>query len=198
MLRELRDKISDRKLRLFACACARSVWGMLSENKGRLVVRVLELHTDRLASLEEIPEELRTDWELTYLGTAPRAPERCIIESLIWRPIEAAHVISLAGANEAEEEGDFKDFFSVFFNLEKQQADFLRDICGNPFQPPPTPPKQIALLAQKIYAGERELMPLLGEWLQEHGYWSEGEHCLDPKNQHVKGCWVVDWVTGRE
>ena len=41
-------------------------------------------------------------------------------------------------------------------------------------------------------------MPLLGEWLQEHGYWSEGEHCLDPNNHHVKGCWVVDWVTGRE
>jgi hypothetical protein len=41
-------------------------------------------------------------------------------------------------------------------------------------------------------------MPLLGEWLQEHGYWSEGEHCLHPNIHHVKGCWVVDWVTGRE
>jgi len=40
-------------------------------------------------------------------------------------------------------------------------------------------------------------MPILGEWLQEHSYWSEGEHCLDPSIHHVKGCWVVDWVTGQ-
>ena len=25
----------------------------------------------------------------------------------------------------------------------------------------------------------------------------EGEHCLDPNIQHVKGCWVVDWVLGK-
>jgi hypothetical protein len=101
-------------------------------------------------------------------------------------------------AEHAEEEGDFQDFFSEFFSIEKQQAALFRDICGNPYCPPVASPKEIVLLAQKIYAGEWELMPLLGEWLQEHGYWSEGEHCLDPNNPHVKGCWVVDWVTGRE
>jgi hypothetical protein len=41
-------------------------------------------------------------------------------------------------------------------------------------------------------------MPTLGEWLQEHWYWSEGENCLDPNIHHFKGCEVVDWVTGRE
>ena len=74
----------------------------------------------------------------------------------------------------------------------------IRDIFGNPFRPLPPHPEAIAPLAERIYAGEWKLMPLLGEWLQEHGYWGEGEHCLDPNNHHVKGCWVVDWVTGRE
>jgi hypothetical protein len=48
-----------------------------------------------------------------------------------------------------------------------------------------------------VYQGRWELIPLLGEWLQEHGYSSEGEYCLDPHIHHVKGCWVVDWVTGK-
>jgi hypothetical protein len=70
---------------------------------------------------------------------------------------------------------------------------------GNPFRPlPPRRPDAIAPLAEEVYAGRWELMPLLGEWLQEHGFWTEGEHCLDPSIRHVKGCWVVDWVTGRE
>jgi hypothetical protein len=78
------------------------------------------------------------------------------------------------------------------------EASLLRDIFTNPFRPLPPRPEAIAPLAEQIYAGAWEQMPLLGEWLQEHGYWSEGEHCLDPNNHHVKGCWVVDWVTGRE
>jgi hypothetical protein len=80
----------------------------------------------------------------------------------------------------------------------QQHSHLLQDIFGNPFHPLPPRPEVIAPLAEHIYAGEWNLMPLLGEWLQEHGYWSEGEHCLDPKNQHVKGCWAVDWLTGRE
>jgi hypothetical protein len=87
---------------------------------------------------------------------------------------------------------------AVEFSERAAQADLVREIFGNPFRPLLPRPDAIAPLAEQIYAGQWELMPLLGEWLQERGYWSEGEHCLDPKNQHVKGCWVVDWVTGRE
>jgi hypothetical protein len=87
---------------------------------------------------------------------------------------------------------------SVSSSWNRRSADTLRDIFGNPFRPLPPRPEAIAPLAEQIYAGAWDQMPILGEWLQEHGYWSEGEHCLDPSNQHVKGCWVVDWVTGRE
>jgi hypothetical protein len=68
----------------------------------------------------------------------------------------------------------------------------------NAGRPLPPRPEAIAPLAEEIYAGRWELMPLLGEWLQEHGFWAEGEHCLDPDGMHFKGCWVVDWVTRRE
>src|SRR5262249_5005205 len=81
---------------------------------------------------------------------------------------------------------------------EAAQAAILHEIFGNPFHPLPSRPEAISPLAEQIYAGACDQMPILGEWLQEHGYWSEGGHCLDPSIQHVKGCWVVDWVTGRE
>jgi hypothetical protein len=80
----------------------------------------------------------------------------------------------------------------------REQAAILRDIFGNPFRQLSRRPQVIAPLAEEIYAGRWDLLPLLGEWLQEHGFWAEGEHCLDPDRTHVKGCWVVDWVTGRE
>src|SRR5262249_38494805 len=78
------------------------------------------------------------------------------------------------------------------------QCDLLREIFGNPYRDLPARPQAITSLAEEIYAGKWELMPLLGEWLQEHGFWQIGEHCLDPSVTHVKGCWVVDWVLRKE
>ena len=92
------------------------------------------------------------------------------------------------------------DITGVFAEPDHVQAQLrlLRDIFIGPNQALPPRPEPIAPLAERIYASEWNLMPILGEWLQENGYWSGGEHCLDPSIQHVKGCWVVDWVTGRE
>jgi hypothetical protein len=81
--------------------------------------------------------------------------------------------------------------------LPSAAANLVREILGCPFRPLQPRPEAIAPLAEQIYAGAWDMIPILGEWLQEHGYWSEGEHCLDPNIKHVKGCWVVDWVTGR-
>jgi hypothetical protein len=74
----------------------------------------------------------------------------------------------------------------------------LRCLLGNPFQLLPPRPTAITPLAEEIYVGAWEKMPLLGEWLQEHGHWEAGEHCLAPRGEHLKGCWVVDWITGRD
>ena len=121
-----------------------------------------------------------------------------VIRDLIWEPLSAGTTIALAAGELAEERGTFQEFFDKYFELERKQAQLLRDIFGNPFRPLPPRPEAIAPLAEQIYAGAWNKMPLLGKWLQEHGYPTEAGHCLDPNIHHVKGCWVVDWAAGRE
>jgi hypothetical protein len=49
MLEFLRDKASDRKLRLFAAACCRQVWHQLASKECRQAVEMSELFADDLS-----------------------------------------------------------------------------------------------------------------------------------------------------
>jgi hypothetical protein len=198
MLRQHRARISERKRWLYASACGRTIWDLLSPEGGRAVVRILEDHADGMVGLEALQEEYRTDIMIQPIDLSYRDLERDVIRDLVWEPISAGLTIALSAAELEEEEGTFQDFFDKYFELERKQAQIIRDIFGNPFRPLPPRPEAIAPLAERIYAGEWDKMPLLGQWLQEHGYPTEAEHCLDPNIHHVKGCWVVDWATGRE
>src|SRR5690349_6448114 len=49
-----RDKASDRKLRLFACACYRPIWPLVTDERSRQAVTVSERYADGLASKQEL------------------------------------------------------------------------------------------------------------------------------------------------
>ncbi|AWM42146.1 hypothetical protein C1280_05895 [Gemmata obscuriglobus] len=81
----------------------------------------------------------------------------------------------------------------------------MRCIFGNPFRPVSFSPSwrsdSAVALASGMY-GSRDFsaMLILADALQDAGCDSPEvlEHCRDPKCTHVRGCWVVDLVLGKE
>jgi hypothetical protein len=195
----VREMASQRKLRLLCCAFCRHLWRVIGDYATRASILIGERYADRSASLEDlrVAHEAILRIGNEAFGEAWGGLDR---GAKVYRTIE----IPLTASQEPIEPRDVWRMMPSLWDAGETNHErtvmcqIIRDIFGNPFRPPPPRPEAIAPLGERIYAGEWELMPLLGEWLQEHGYWSEGEHCLEPNIHHVKGCWVVDWVTGRE
>src|SRR5262245_21001555 len=48
------NRASERKLRLFTCACCRRLWHLASEARSRRAIAIAERYADGLASKEEV------------------------------------------------------------------------------------------------------------------------------------------------
>ncbi|MDY3553649.1 hypothetical protein R5W24_002753 [Gemmata sp. JC717] len=83
-------------------------------------------------------------------------------------------------------------------------AALLRDIFGNPFRPVAFSPlwrtdTAVAIAAQMYESRDFSAMPILADALQDAGCDSDDilSHCRGGE-LHVRGCWVVDLVLGKE
>jgi len=86
----------------------------------------------------------------------------------------------------------------------QRQVQILRDVFGNPFRPASIAPFSLTLkvvaLAHEIYDNYAfDRLPGLAEALKEAGCDNQEilDHCRAP-GPHVRGCWVVDAVLGKE
>jgi hypothetical protein len=84
-------------------------------------------------------------------------------------------------------------------------ASLLRDVFGNPFRPAAIDPawltSTLVALARGIYDDRAfDRMPILGDALEDAGCDNADilAHCRDANATHVRGCWVVDLVLGKE
>jgi hypothetical protein len=85
-----------------------------------------------------------------------------------------------------------------------QAPPLIREIFGNPFRPITVNPSwltsDVVVLATGIYQDLAfDRMPILADALQDAGC-DNGDilnHCRQP-GEHVRGCWVVDLLTGRK
>ncbi|WP_315854050.1 hypothetical protein [Gemmata palustris] len=83
-------------------------------------------------------------------------------------------------------------------------ATIIRDIFGNPFRPVAFSPSwrtstAIAIASQMYESRDFSAMPILADALQDAGCDNANvlDHCRSP-GPHVRGCWVVDLVLGKE
>jgi hypothetical protein len=86
----------------------------------------------------------------------------------------------------------------------KKNLTTFRDIFGNPFRPvvfePAWRTSTAVALAQQMYdSRDFGIMPILGDALQDAGCDNDNvlDHCRGP-GPHVRGCWVVDLVLGKQ
>jgi hypothetical protein len=218
LLQFLRDKTSDRKVRLFAVACCRHYLYLTRDHRVGEAVDVAERFADGLASGMErsnarkaaqqaaqgrgvtarpdAPKWERRTASLAYYATARQAMEAAwnvpglAVECLVWR----------AGGYNACDWEVVKAAEGIF------QANLLREILGGPFRPVTLDPAWLAWndgtvpkLAQAIYGNRAfDRLPVLADALEEAGCTNADllAHCRGP-GPHHRGCWAVDLILAK-
>ena len=174
MLRFLRGRMADRKLRLFACACWRS-WPPIREYPSALeVLDLVERYAD---------------------GLIPRPAH-------VPKPRNSIDAMVLTTRSDNAYSAACKVYYDLAY---RENGWIVRDIFGNPFRPVAFDPawrtETAVLLARQMYdSRDFGAMPILADALQDAGCESEEilSHCRDANQVHVRGCWVVDLVLGKE
>ena len=202
MLEFLRGKASDRKLRLFAVACCRSIWHLLTDGRSRAAVELAEQSADQDISPEALDaasgeaEEAFEDAITDDGDTDPKAAA-CSAASYASNPLlRACDILEVLQAT-ADSVLDATD-------ERLAQCHLLKDLFGNPFRPAVIDPAWLSPnaleLARTIYE-ERAFnrLPELADALGEAGCHDADilHHCRQ-SGRHVRGCWVVDLVLGKE
>jgi hypothetical protein len=218
MLDSLRGKVSDRKLRLFACACCRRVWPLLREPESQEVVRTSERYADGRVG----PEELRAA-RAAVLAAAPAQ-----WKDIRWAARAAAEAAGDDAAGAAATASCWVERAAVELAplLQPPQraglvdkvgaaarAGLVRDIFGNPFRLTAADPEWLADAgracrwhAGRAYKRRRRFGELDLERLAELADALEAAGCPEPEvldhlrgpGPHVRGCWALDLLLGKE
>jgi hypothetical protein len=228
MLEFVQGKPTDRKLRLFACACCHRIWALLDVESGKNV-ELAERFAEGRAGNEEMP----TPWPLEGLRETPSLPEewgklraigwardatkmaaalatdRMGLFHPAWQAAYyAAGAIAWEMVGAARKSSEAETWASNWNAAEagehKHQVTLLDDIIGNPFRPVAVDPSWltngVVNLACSIYENRIfDRMPVLADALEEAGCTNANmlNHCRQ-LGEHVRGCWVLDLLLGKE
>jgi hypothetical protein len=190
------SRVSERKLRLFACACCGRIGDLLPDDHYRAVLRVVEAYADGQVSMAKLTDARESTSSLrhrqegyaVWLTTTPAE-----------QIFEHTRVLSDIAAR-------FVSFIPLVVEDERRaQADLCRDVF-RPFRPLTANPAwlawnggTVAKMARTIY-DDRSFteLPILADALEDAGC-DNAEiltHCRSAA-EHARGCWVVDLLLGK-
>ena len=185
LLEGLHGGASDRKLRLFAAACCRRLWPLLTQGRSRRAVEVSERHADGLAADLELKAAYRPaawledtavpPWAVQLAAEAAAANAAyeeaadAAVRASLWAVDATAGAAADAvadppGSLDAARTGDrwFRIFQAVKAAEKEAQCRLLRCLVGNPFRPVRPHPFWLAWhggtvvrLAEQVYHGRR-------------------------------------------
>ncbi len=197
-------RISDRKRRLYACACCRQLWPLMTD-RARQAVEAAERYADGRATKADLRrarqavraaryEEARTDRGPAF-GVCWAAEVVASENGFFWAPDEVARAAAWLP--------NWADRVRPEF-----LARLVRDLIANPFQPLPAVNPSwlswhdgaVGRMARTIYEEARfDDLPILADALEEAGCGSDIllAHCRSGE-VHARGCWAVDAILARE
>jgi hypothetical protein len=217
MLDYLGGNASERKFRLFACTCCRQAWHVLNDIDCREAVKTAESFADGM-----VDESALIDVRGKLSPLSPLNKAHVAAAYSAWVPSEnhlqragfvmKIKLVTLAtrfavSDAEAKSNSSAADFAAMAARDSKKQVSALLCIFGNPLRPVGIDPHwftwnsgAIPKLAQTIYEERAfDRMLALAEALTETGCTNADmlAHCRSG-GEHVRGCWVVDLLLGKE
>jgi hypothetical protein len=212
MQRFLFGKLSDRKTRLFGCACCRHIWHLVTDPQCRTAVEVAEQFADGLVTrktLSQARHAVRTARRGTPCGAALNCVMNKAVEAGWYASDDATTSLALSPVYHALEGplGGKWDYYAAMAAAEGEIVTVLKELVGNPFRRVAIDTSWLAWnggtvvkLAQAIYNDRAfDRLPILADALEDAGCTNADilSHCRGG-GVHVRGCWVVDLLLARE
>lgn len=202
MVHFLKGATTDRKLRLFACACARWTWDGPPDVRCLLAVETAEQFADGQATAADLAAAYRParrvsiEWGRVH----PDDPRVYVLIAPGDAAARSAFGAALTGSLDAG-----WSYRGMAYSSESPGyaalAGLARCVFGNPFCPVPLSPgwcsPAVVALARAIYDGRAfERLPELAAVLSAAGCDDPDilDHCRG--GLHARGCWVIDLLLG--
>jgi len=198
----------ERKLRLFASACCRRVTKYVSDDKVRAAIEASERYADGLISRQEL-ESLSQGAS----STCPFASMPCLdaARQASQAAVKAASIAAWEPIIYSDPRGEHPDTFERAAAVACEaraaesgsQAEILRDIFGNPFEPAAI--RSEWLTHELVETGRRIYEERAFDQISDLASALERAGCRDRtivahfhgQSVHVLGCWLLDSILGR-
>jgi hypothetical protein len=191
---------TQRKLRLFICACYRRLWARFPDPEADWnLLLVCERYADGSIT--------KAEFKFARKRAIDRWAPMAVGDRLEAASMSSANCLSVVESYVLGDEPESPKGNAILLEESVVQCDILRDLFGNPFRPVSGVPSWLAWhdgtvpkIAQAIYDERRFTdLPILADALEEAGCTNADilGHCRS-EGPHVRGCWVVDLILGKQ